>query len=412
MKVMRKAPGQFARRPPHGRGCAPLFVLIVVAMAVVASGRDWIGQLLKWNRPQQATANLPAAMAAFDAGDLDMAIDYAQQILERSPLDEGSYELLIRALIYRSYSELDREADRERALGVSSEAIEKLPRNLTLQAAHGYALQANGYAEEARRIALRIVERSPDHVLARIVLSLSYGSQGLFDAALREAELGVQLADQYGQYRLESHRTLAIAYGDLGIYRRAISELDHAVSHNDKLIPLQFETALYALQISDIDQATVAYYRIMALDEDNVKVRVRLCELSNRLQERKSALRYCHEVTQLAPMWVDGWYKLGREYFLSGDYALAQNAFNQCARLQTNGDVAIKDRQLECWFLQGQSAEIRGDCAALVTIYQEFLDMVKQGQLPQTWSYPPEGPRICVTAAAPPVTPLSPSSTQ
>ena len=384
MKVMRKAPGKFARRPILGRGCAPFFVLIVVAMAVVASGRDWIGQWLKWNRPQQGTVNLYAALAALDAGELDMAIDYAQQVLERSPLDEGSYELLIRALIYRSYSELDRESDREQALKVSREAIEKLPRNLTVQAVHAYALQANGLAEEARRIALRIAERSPDHVLARIVLSLSYGSQGLFDAALREAELSVELANQYGRYWLESHRTLAIGYGDLGNYRRAIAELDQAVSHNNKLVPLHFETALYALQISDIDRATVAYYRIMSLDEDNVKVRVRLCELSNRLQERKSALRYCHEVTQLAPVWVDGWYKLGREYFLSGQYTLAQNAFNQCARLQTEGDVAIRDRQLECWYLQGQSAEIRGDCAALVTIYKEFRDMVTQAQLPQT----------------------------
>ncbi len=116
---------------------------------------------------------------------------------------------------------------------------------------------------------------------------------------------------------------MALAYGDLGKYREAVAQLDHAISLNGRLIPRHFEAAFFAMQISDIDKATVAYYRIMALDEDNVKVRVRLCEFSDRLLERESALRYCREVTELAPAWTDGWYKLGRLLFLGGDYVNA-----------------------------------------------------------------------------------------
>ena len=367
----------------------------MVALAVVGLGRDWIGQWLNINRAQRATVDLSAARAAFDGGDLEAAVDYAQQVLEREPDDDAAYELLIRALIYRSYSEYNREGDREFALEISRSGLERSPRSLNIQAVHGYALQANGYADEAGRMAVRIIERSPEHVLARIVLSLSYGTQGIFEAALREAELNVDFAEAQGRYLLESYRALAIAYGDMGDYQRAISALERAIGINSKLIPLYLETALYALQISDFDQATVSYYKIMSLDEKNIKVRIRLCELGNRLQERQSALRYCREVTELAPLWFAGWYKLGREHFLAGDYALAQTAFDECASLQVDLDLAIKDRQLECWYLQGQSAEIRGDCDALMTIYQQFLDMVRRARLPQTWSYPPGGPPVC-----------------
>ncbi len=399
MKVTRNATVLFSRRLPRGSGCAPLLVLLLVTMAVVVVGRHWFGQRLSQNRSPGLSASLPEALAAFYSGDLQSAVEYAQQVIERDGADAAAYELLARALIYRSYSELDRESDREIALEVSREAISRLPRSVDMQALNGYALQAMESAEEAGRIVLRIVEREPDHVLARIVLSLSYGARGISEAALREAEIGLKLAREQSHYQLESYRALALAYGDMGNYRRALEELDKAIGFNGKLIPLHFEAAHYALQVSDIDQATVSYYRIMALDEDNVKVRARLCDLSDRLQERDSALRYCQEVTERAPIWTEGWHKLGRLYFLQGDYEMAQSAFGQCSRLQVEGAVAIEDRQLECWYLQGQSAEILGDCKGLTSVYQEFQEMVSLAQLPQTWSYPPDGPPACAREA-------------
>ncbi len=376
-------------------GCAPLLILVTVAVAVVGLGRNWIGQWLNAQRAPSASLSLAAANAAFHEGDLSAAVDTAQRWLAQQPADASARELLVRALLYRSYSEYDRAADRELALEISRGGLEISPRSLNMQAAHGYALQANGYAAEAGRIALRIVEQAPDHILARIVLSLSYGAQGIFEAALREAEVSVELARQQARYQVDSYRALAIAQGDAGNYRRAIGEMERAISHNDKLIPLHLEMALFALQVSDFDRATVAYYKVLSLDGDNVKARLRLCEMSNRLLERQSALRYCREVTELAPAWFDGWYKLGREYFLAGEYQRAQAAFSQCASVQIEQGLAPGERKLECWYLQGQSAEILGDCAALKSVYQQFLEMVRRGRLKQTWGYPPGGPPIC-----------------
>lgn len=398
MKVTRYSAHILSRPLRRLRGCGPLLVLVLVTTAVVVSGRHWIEQRLNPIRSSQTVANLPAAFAAFEDGDLGKAVEYATQVLERDGPNIAAYELLVRALIYRSYSEIDRAIDRESALRISREAVAQLPRSQDLQAVLGYALQASGYADEAGRVALRIVERLPDHVLARIVLSLSYGSRGIPGAALREAEIGLDLARETGSYEWEAHRVAALAYSDLGNYREATAHMDQAIRYSGKLIPLHFEAALFALQVSDIDSATVSYYRIMALDDGNAKVRVRLCELADRLLERESALRYCREVTELAPGWSDGWYKLGRLHFLGGDYLEAQSALSQCSRLQIEQQVAVKTRRLECWYLQGQSAEIRGDCPGLMAVYREFIDMVEKAKMPQTWSYPPGGPTICAQA--------------
>ena len=376
----------------------PLLVWFGVTVMVVALGRSWIGPWLHLNRPQRAPINFQTAQSAFDRGDLAAAIDYGRQLLKRTPLDERTLTLLIRALIYHSYAELDGDSARRQALDLSRRGMSRLPRRLNMQAGRAYALQANGYADEASRMALRVIQRAPEHILARVVLSLSYGAQGIFEAALREAKVAVALSSQHQRYQMESQRALAIAHGDLGQYVQAIAQIDRAIQFNRKLIPLYFERALYAMQIGSSDLASVSYFQIMAFDEDNVKVRLRLCELSSGLHERAAAIRYCSEVTELAPQWSDGWYKLGRAYFLQGDFINAQRAFHQCARLQVDQDVAIAERQFECWYLQGQSAEILGDCEALMTAFSEFLEMAGRAGLAQTWTYPPGGPPICADA--------------
>ena len=395
MQISRNKKRLFSRRSRRASGCLPLFVLISVAVTVVALGRNWIGQWISFNQSRNLQVNFRTANSAFENGDLTASIEYASQLLEENPANEKAILLLVRALIYRSYSEYNTASDRQQALELSGQGLVSFPNSLDMQAVRAYALQANGRADEAGRIALRVIERYPEHIMARIVLSLSYGSRGIFEASLREAKVAVELSEQYRQYQMESYRVLAIAHSDLGEYESAIINISRAIEFNRRLIPLHFERALYANQIGNTDQATVSYFQILAFDETNVKVRFRLCELSSNLQERNTAIRYCGEVTQFAPRWSDGWYQLGREFFLNGDFVNAQASFNQCTTLQVSQDVPIPNRRFECWYLQGQSAEIRGDCYALLTTYHEFLEMADVADIPQTWTYPPEGPPIC-----------------
>ena len=157
-------------------------------------------------------------------------------------------------------------------------------------------------------------------------------------------------------------------------------------------LTLYFERAQYALQLGDTDAATVAYFEVLTHDANNVKARLRLCELSSLLRERDQAIQYCQDVTQRAPSWSDGWYQLGMEYFLQGDFQQAQDDLHRCSTLQVLQNVPVSQRRFECWYIQGQAAEIRGDCASLLATYNEFRAMNADEQIQQRWTYPPEGP--------------------
>ncbi|MBC7870778.1 MAG: tetratricopeptide repeat protein [Chitinophagaceae bacterium] len=377
-------------------------MLLLVLTGVVTMSWGWISQRLHIGPILQAEGELDAAQSAFDRGDLDTAIDTSRQLWAAQPRQIDALILLVRALIYRSYADYDRAIDRETALQWTSEALERFTHDgssegdLDVMAIHALALQAADDSVGAARIAGDVLAIDPNHILARIVLGLAYGGVGSHDTALRENQIAVQGS----VWQMDAQRALAISYSDLGRYDEAVEAVERAIMLNDNLIALYFERALYAMQLGDADAATVAYFRVLAFDPDNVKARLRLCELSSLLRERDSATRYCQEVTRLAPMWSDGWYQLGREYFLQGQFAAAQASLNRCSSLQVMQSVPISERRFECWYLQGQSAEILGDCSGLLTTYNEFREMAASAALPQTWTYPPEGPAVCLSSAS------------
>ncbi|MBL8162885.1 MAG: hypothetical protein JNJ61_12930, partial [Anaerolineae bacterium] len=391
MRIQRNSSRLSFRRQRRRRtGCFSLAVLLGVLVGAAALSINWLGARLHFNAPGESDA-LSAAQGAFERGDLDGAISHARLALEANPDNEAALLLLARALVYRSYTDYNRAIDRQLALEVTSAALANNPASANLLAIHAYALQAAGQPLEAARIAEQALDRDADNTLARIALGLSYASVGSFEIALRES----QQASQGDGWQIESQRAIAISSSDLGDYQGAIKAIDRALGLNRHLLPLYFERALYALQIGDTGAATAAYYQVLTYDPDNVKVRLRLCELSSLLRERDTALRYCEEVTDLAPSWSDGWYQLGMEYFLQGSFAQARDALHRCSTLQVMQNVPVSERRFECWYLQGQAAEIIGDCPNLLATYNEYRAMTADATIPQRWTYPPEGPPGC-----------------
>jgi len=150
---------------------------------------------------------------------------------------------------------------------------------------------------------------------------------------------------------------LALAHRDLAQYDDAALAIENAIEANSRLLHLYFERAFFALQVADADRAAANYFNVLALDDENIKARIRLCELSSNLAERDTAIDWCSQVTERAPGWSLGWYRLGREYYLKGDYAQAQQSMSRCTTLEVAQGVPIEERTLECWFIQGQAAE-------------------------------------------------------
>jgi len=374
-------------------GCLPLTLVLSIALALAATSWNWLGARLNITATPDANSELELAQYAFNSGDLDTAISLSRQIWTNQPNSIDGLFLLIRGLIYRSYSDYNRDVDREIALQITTEAYNRMPSDPDISAIHAFALQATSDPILSARLAQGVLGRVPDHQLAQIALTLAFGRVGGYDAALRQA----QQISLEGDLALEVYRALAISHSDLGHYDEAINAIDQALGINNRLAFLHFERAEFALHTSDFDTATAAFFHVLAFDAENTKVRLRMCDLSIRLGNRADAMSYCQDVTERAPTWSDGWYLLGREYFLRGEFSLAQESFNHCSTLQVQQNTPISQRQFECWYLQGQAAELQGDCNGLLQIYNEFLAMNAIYPLAETWILPPDGPAICTT---------------
>jgi tetratricopeptide (TPR) repeat protein len=395
MRIHRRSPlYTYRRHRQRSGGCLPLTLFSSLLVVVVALSWGWISQRLLSN-PAPTSRDLTAARQAFDRGELDATITAARQIYESNPDRTDALWLLTRALVYRSYTDYNTAVHREIALQLTTAAFRRTPNDAETLAIHAFALQANGQPVEAFKIAERALNRDAENMLARLATGFSYGGVGGYDQAMREHETTLRMLLPDDALRLDTLRALAISYSDLGRYEEAGKTVEQALMLNPKLPVLYFEKALYALQLGDTSEATEAYFEILAQDSQNVKARLRMCEVASMMRDRDTALKYCNEVTRLAPTWSEGWYRLGREFFLQGDFPAAQGALNRCSSLQIMQNVPVGERRFECWYLQGQAAEINGDCPSLIATYNEFRAMSAEYAVPQTWVYPPEGPPLC-----------------
>ncbi len=383
------------RRQRRG-GCVAMAVwagilLNVVLIAIgMSNGRDL--SLLALFSPTADAGS--AAVRAFNAGDLNGAVQQAEAALQSNPNDTTAAMTLTRALVYRSYVDFRYEDDLATALETAASVAVRNPTDPDALAAHAFALQANGQAAQAVEVAERALEIDPNHTLARTSQALGYARAGSYDTALRHSETAIS-NDANTPEVFDARRARAISLADLGRYLDAGEALDALIEDYSSVIPLRYERALYARQVSDPDTAENAYLRVLNLDAENAKARLRLCELTEGIGERESALQYCQQITEFAPTLPAGWYRLGRLHYLGGDFTQAQQTLNRCSSLQVMQNVPPQQRIFECWYLQGQAAEILGDCTALLTLYNQFQVMASDSAVRETWTYPPEGPPMC-----------------
>ncbi|MEL6273062.1 MAG: tetratricopeptide repeat protein [Chloroflexota bacterium] len=360
-------------RSQRGRGgCLPFALGIGIALNVlliVVSLSD--GRTLSLSMFAPTADAGQAASRAFAQGDLNTAIDRAQAALAADPQDAAAALTLARALVYRSYVDFDHNDDLDTAQAITADAIAASPDDPDALAARAFALQAVGNTIGAVEQAERALRIDPNHTMARTASALAYARSGSYDRALTESESALATGPT-GSERLDATRALAISQADLGRYADAGETLDNLIASYNGFIPLYYERALYARQVSNPDAAENAYLRVLALDPGNIKAQLRLCELSESIGERDSALKNCTQITEAAPSLPEGWYRLGRVHFLAGDFQEAQQTLNRCTSLQVMQDVPPEARLFECWFIQGQAAEITGDCPALIAVYNQF----------------------------------------
>lgn len=394
MRIERSRTRLSFRRPSPRRrgGCLSLVVSVGLIAGVAAVGWLWFNRLWGGGSASAPPDVMRSAYNAFERGDLTGALSLSTQRLNAAPTDPEALILAVRALIYRSYSEYNRAFDRQTAIQLATEHYQAAPTDPHALAAYAFAVSSEGNAAGAAEAARLALERIPNHALALTALALAHSSAGSHETALRES---LAASANSSPFLVDALRAQAISQRDLGDYAAALRTVARAIEIAPKLIPLYFEQAQYALLLGDGDAATVAYFQVFVTDPENVKARLRLCELSSLMRERDMAVRYCGEVVERAPSWYEGWYRLGMEYFYQGAFEDAQRSLRRCSSLQVMQNISPADLRFECWYIQGQAAEIRGDCTSLVAIYNEFRTLAADPQVQQRWTYPPEGPPGC-----------------
>ena len=366
---------------------------VLLNVGVIFYSMDHPRKLLTFLLTQDEN-HIALAQQAFHQGDWDNAIDQAQIAYTKDITNTQALIILVRTYIYRSYVDFQYDTDRLYALELTHAALGTHPTHVDTIAIHAFALQANDQAINAIDFADQALQITPNHTLARTALALAYARIGSFETALYESQLALN-NHEHDFDIFDTYRAIAISLADLGRYDEARIQLTNLIENHPQVIPLYYERALYSKHLGKISAAEADYFQVLTLDPENIKARLRLCELANYAGEQDSALQYCQQVVDKAPSLAKGWYQLGRIFFLAGDFQQAQQTLNRCSTLQIIQDVPLEARTFECWYLQGQAAEILKDCDALTTIYNQFQIMTEANQVNETWIYPPEGPPVC-----------------
>ena len=101
----------FRKRRRRSGGCVSILFSILVLGGVGVVSWLWINRIVSGPATSASNANLMAsAQNAFNRGDLSGAISLTRQILLTQPDDADALRLLVRSLVYRSYSEYNRGA--------------------------------------------------------------------------------------------------------------------------------------------------------------------------------------------------------------------------------------------------------------------------------------------------------------
>src|SRR5688500_17236159 len=238
------------RRGRRRSGCTPLTLVTGALAGLLVIAFGWLAGIIM-PPPQPAVVDLESVRRAFDSGDLDTAVDAAEKALAASPGQPDAVLMLVRSLIYRSYTDWNRTSDRQRALEIATAAASRAPSNPDAQSALAFARHAAGRPLEAFNAAASALRADPAHTFARVVHGLADAGAGSCDRGIVQVQQAVKADD----FNVDALRALAVIQSDTGRYRDAAQTIDQAITLNWGLIPLHFERALYALQIGDAGAA-------------------------------------------------------------------------------------------------------------------------------------------------------------
>ncbi len=209
-------------------------------------------------------------------------------------------------------------------------------------------------------------------------LSSAYRAIDRYDVAIDNAELAIQ----YDPLDPTARRIYSYALIWVGRYDEAIDQLQQAIQLNPNLAGPYFELAgLYrsrAVQAQDTAMAiqlyadSIALYeQILAMQPENARAYLRLCDAYFEARENVRATDYCQEAVNINPNYSQAWASLGQTQYSRRNYESAIESFERCVQ------IASDDSDIRCFYLRGLAHYYLAECDDAWNILTDALNRMQ-----------------------------------
>ena len=266
----------------------------------------------------------------------------------------------------------------QEAVTMGDRAIEANPND-----PRGYALKTRALdlsGDPANAIPVGQAGLNVDRNFAPLYAALSsaYRSIDRYDTALQNAERAIELDPTDPS----SRRIYAYALVWVGRTDEAIDQLEQAVQLNPNLAGPYFELAgLYRARAGQSQDTVMAqelyassialYEQILAMQPENARAYLRLCDAYFEARENRRAQDYCAQAVTINPQYAQAWASLGQTQYSQRNYEGAIESFEQCVAL-AGGEADIR-----CFYLRGLAHYYLGQCDEAWTILSDSVERIR-----------------------------------
>ncbi len=315
----------------------------------------------------------------FARGDLEGARILLQRAAQQQPTNIDYLYEYGRVLIELGvdFPELFPEA-----VMVGDQAISANPNDPRGYAIKARSLDLSGDSANAVPVGQAGLQVDRSYAPLYVALSSAYRNIDRYDVAIESAERAIELDPADSSAR----RVYALALIWVGRRTEALDQLEQAVGLNPNLAATYFELAsMYrglaraetAQYIEFYELAVATYEQVLAMQPNNSKAYLRLCETYTELGEHRRAQGYCEDAITIREEYPEAWRALGQSMYPQRNYEGAIESFERCVELEVALGRPREQQQIECQYLRGLSHYYLAQCPQAWEILNDSVARVR-----------------------------------
>ena len=256
------------------------------------------------------------------------------------------------------------------AIQVGDQAIQASPRDPRGYALKARALDLSGDSPNAVPVAQAGLQYDRSFAPLYVALASAYLNIDRYDVAIESAERAIDLDP------LDPAARRVYAYTLIWVGRReeALTQLEEAVALNPNLASPYFELASMYRTIAFQDPsggteyyalAIATYEQVLAMQPNNAKAYLRMCEAYTQIGEHRRGQGYCDDALTLNPNYAQAYRALGQTQYPQRNYEGAIESFEKC--------IELGSEEIECYYLRGLAHYYLGQCDDAWNILNDSL---------------------------------------